>query len=348
MTQDPTGAAPGRVSVAVINFNGESTLIPTIDSVLKQAGGVVDDVMLVDNRSTDASVQRVKEQFGDAVRVVGLPDNRGPNPARNAAIREARHGLLLMMDNDIILAPDYVRRLAAVFAARADAGAASGQIRLYDQTDVVQYNGAFIHYAGEVVANRTDSDEPVVVGVVPTGALMVNREKAQAVGGLDEDFIFGWADGDFTFRLTICGAPCFVDSRAICYHMKRSRGMKWVRFQVRNRWWFILKHYDLRTLWLALPAILLYQTCAGLFFLMKGQGRACLLGHWDALRSLRSVWRKRRVIMGLKCRRDREALSGGPVEFPGAVRESRSLRALAGIVNALLSGYWKLIRPLIR
>ena len=348
MTTGNPESTSRRVSVAVVNFNGEATLLPTLESVFRQEGGRVDEVMLIDNRSTDTSLRVVRERFGEAVKVVSLPENRGPNPARNAALKTARNDLVQLMDNDIVLAPDYVRRLAAVFDLHPDAGAASGQIRLHDQPDVVQYNGAFIHYAGEVVANRTDADAPVRVGVVPTGALMAARPKAAAVGFLDEDFIFGWADGDFTHRLTISGAPCYVDSRAICLHMQRSRGMKWVRYQVRNRWWFILKYYDRRTFLLALPAILLYQVCAGLFFLFKGQGAAFFQGSLDVLRSLKAVRRKRREAMKLKTVPDSQTLSGGTIELPGQARQSRPARLAGGAVSAMLGLYWRMIRPFIR
>ncbi|MEI7436951.1 MAG: glycosyltransferase family 2 protein [bacterium] len=336
------------VTVAVINFNGASTLHPTIESILKQDYPEIAEIRLVDNHSTDTSLELVRSAFGERVRIVSLPDNRGPNPARNQALKNSGTPLVIVMDNDIILAPDYVRKLAAAFALHPEAGAVSGQIRLHEQPDVIQYNGAFIHYAGEVVANRTDSDEPVRVGVVPTGALMVSREHAAAVGFLDEEFIFGWADGDFTHRLALAGFPCYVVSRAVCLHMQKSRGMKWVRYQIRNRWWFILKYYHGRTLLLALPGIILYQSCAAFFFIFKGQGLAVLRGNLDVFSSLGPVWRKRRAIAKIRKLDDRQLLSGGLIEFPRQAQKTKLARILARSVNAALSCYWMLIRRWIK
>jgi GT2 family glycosyltransferase len=109
------------------------------------------EVFLVDNHSEDDSLALVRREF-PAVRVISLAENKGPNPARNEGLRRATADLVLVMDNDIVLANDYVAQLVEVFRAHPEAGAASGQIRLHDQPDKVQYNGIALHYAGEIAA----------------------------------------------------------------------------------------------------------------------------------------------------------------------------------------------------
>ena len=337
-----------RISVAVINYNGEHTLVPTLRSVFAQEGVEFDRVLVVDNASTDRSVSVLTEAFGDRVQLIRMGRNDGPNPARNRALKEVRTRRVLLMDNDIILAPDYVLRLRAVFDAEATAAAASGQIRFHSRPSVVQYNGADIHFAGEVVANPVESERPVRVATVSAGAVMLDREAAAAVGGFDDDLVFGWEDGDLTFTLTLAGFLCMALSTALCYHMKDSRTKTWVRHQTRNRWWFILKHYDRRTLALALPAIVLYQSCAGLFFTLRGQGGQYVLGCVDVFRSLRRILRKRRDIQRLRRIPDSQALCGGPISLPGAAAGSSVGRAVGRAVSSVLGGYWRLIRPVLR
>ncbi len=336
-----------RVSIAVINFNGAATLRPTLQSVLDLQHVSLAEIFLVDNHSGDESLALVRRDF-PGVQVISLPENRGPNPARNEGLRRSTADLVLIMDNDIVLADDYVARLAEVFRTHPEAGAVSGQIRLHDQPEQVQYNGVALHYAGEIAARPLDAHGTVKVPCVSAGAALFDRRRALAAGGFDEDFIFGWEDGDLTFRLSLAGFPCYLASEAKAYHLRRARGMKWVRYQTRNRWWFMRKNYDRRTFWLVLPAVCSLQICAGLFCLVKGQGRAFLQGTWDALRSGPALRAKRCEVQRLRKTADVELLQGDRLDLPGGLTASRLGRLLNAVVNAGFRLYWRIIRPCLR
>ncbi|MCX6997198.1 MAG: glycosyltransferase family 2 protein [Kiritimatiellaeota bacterium] len=336
------------ITFGIINYNGAPSLVPVIESVLGQQDVHVQEVLLVNNASTDGSLELVRRRFPGRVRIIALVENHGPNPARNAALRQAATDLVLLMDNDVVLAPDYAARLAAVCVAHPEAGAVTGQIRFHAQPDRIQYNGARLHYAGEVVVNRAVHDQPFVVATVSAGATLFDRAAALDLGPFDETLYFGWEDGDLTYRLTICGRPCYAVSQAVCWHMADGRSSRWVRLQVRNRWLFLMKYYDARTFLLALPGILLYQFCAGLVFLLQGQGGAFLMGCWDATRSIPAVRAQRRAVFRRKCVPDSHTLSGGALELPGALQTRPALRLAGRCLSAVLGGYWRLIRPFIR
>ncbi|TAN36896.1 MAG: glycosyltransferase family 2 protein [Verrucomicrobia bacterium] len=337
-----------RITFGIINYNGAATLTPVIEHVLAQTGIEVAEILLVDNASPDGSAQMVRGRFGNRVRIIPMGDNRGPNPARNRALHEATTDLVLILDNDILCAPDYAARLAAVCDAHPKAGAVTGQIRFHAEPEKIQYNGTDIHYAGEVVVNRTVHPAPFVVATVSAGATLLSRKVVFDLGAFDEDLLFGWEDGDLTFRLTVCGHPCYAVSQAVCWHMSAGRSTKWVRLQIRNRWRFLLTHYDTRTLLLAFPGILFYQTCAGIFFTLKGQGRAFLGGCADAFRSRSAIRAKRQFVLDHKRVPDRQTLTGGVLELPGAVQEKKTLRLFGAVLSGLLHGWWLLIRPLLK
>jgi len=333
---------PAPVSVAVINYNGRATLEATLKSVLAQYAGP-DDIRVMDNRSTDGSAEFVAAEF-PGVALTRLESNRGPNPARNEGLRLARHDLVLVMDNDIVLAPDYISRLVKAYVENPEAGALTGQIRLHDRPDLVQYNGTDIHYAGEIMLNRRESAEPIRVGCVSAGAVLLDRRKVAASGGFDEDFFIGWEDGDLTYRLSLAGCPCYAVSKAVCYHLRRERGRKWVRFQTRNRWWFIGKNYGRRTFFLALPAILLLQFCAFVFLALKGEAGAFMRGTLDALQGMRALMEKRKAVQALRKTGDRELLRGERIDLPGGLDNSIPGRMLSLFFRI----YWRLILPLLK
>jgi hypothetical protein len=130
--------------------------------------------------------------------------------------------------------------------------------------------------------------------------------------------------------------------------MHRARGQKWTRFQTRNRWWFIWKNYDARTIFLALPAILLLQLAAGFFFLFKGQFGAFCAGVFDACKSIPAIRRKRKAVQSLKRVGDALLLRGDHVDLPGGLEKSAAGRMLIKSFSFLLRLYWYLIRGLLK
>ena len=334
------------VSVAIVNYNGRETLAETIKSVLAQ-DIKPRDLRILDNNSTDGSVEFVASQFPE-IAVTRLPVNRGPNPARNEGLRAALCDHVLVMDNDIVLAPDYISRLMSVHMENPEAGAVTGQIRFHDRPDTVQYNGTYIHYAGEIMLNRHESVAPIKVGCVSAGAVLLDRQKTVRAGGFDEDFFIGWEDGDLTFRLSLAGYPCYAVTNAVCFHIRRERGRKWVRYQTRNRWWFIGKNYDARTILVAMPAIILLQLCAGFFFLMKGEFGAFGRGTLDALKSIPTILRKRRAVQLIKKLGDGLLLRGERIDLPGGLEKSAPGRMLLAVFSLGFRIYWYLIRVFLK
>ena len=339
--------AKKRIAVAVINYNGEAVLSETLQSVLKQDYDAVSEIMLLDNHSTDRSIDLVKKEF-PKVRIIKMDENRGPNPARNRAIMETDSDLILLMDNDIVLSDDVISRLEEALNDYPEAGIAGSQIRYHHQPDKIQYNGANIHFAGAAVMNHLELEKPVQVGALPAGAILVDREKAIEIGMFDEDFFYGWADGDFSFRMSIAGYPCLNVSRAVVYHKKEKKGQPWVKYQVRNRWWFILKTYHFRTLVVLMPAILLYQTAIFGFCLLKGQLFDFIRGSAAVIPSLPKVLKKRKMVMRNKRIRDKQVLCGRPIDLMGDTGGSGIVALGSKLLNTVFSIYWLFARWFIK
>jgi len=96
------------VSVVIPVHNGESFVADAIDSVRAQKGFSI-EIIVVDNNSTDATVQVVVDRYGDSVIVVEEP-RPSPARARNAGCRRASGALLAFLDADDIWAPEKLTR----------------------------------------------------------------------------------------------------------------------------------------------------------------------------------------------------------------------------------------------
>jgi hypothetical protein len=170
---------------------------------------------------------------------------------------------------------------------------------------------------------------------------------ALGIGGFDGDFFFNMDDGDFTSRMTLAGYRCINVPAAAAGHRSKPRGTSKVFYQVRNRWYFMFKLYDWRTLILIAPMLLLFEVLQALFLLRKGAFLEYLRGSVAVLRNLPAVLARRRAFQPLKRRPDRDWLRAGRMYVPPQLSRPGSIMALLqAVFFGMCSTYWRLVRPL--
>lgn len=172
------------VSVVVPVRNGAATIGATLDALAAQDLGRPFEVVVVDNRSTDASAQIARDR---GVRVLEGEDI-GPGPARTLGARATTAPVLAFTDSDCVPSPGWLREgLAAI----VDADLVQGAV-----------HPAEGDYVGPFDRTLWVVDE---VGLYESCNLLVRREAFEAVGGFaaglsdgeappfGEDVLFGWA-----------------------------------------------------------------------------------------------------------------------------------------------------------
>src|SRR2546421_10265109 len=91
--------ATPRVSIVMAVYNAAPFVMRTIESALGQTMADFEYV-IVDDASSDETAEVVAGVGDERIRLVRLAENAGPSGARNAAIREARAGLIALLDHD--------------------------------------------------------------------------------------------------------------------------------------------------------------------------------------------------------------------------------------------------------
>lgn len=356
----PGTHVPARVtaaSVCVVNYNGEESLDRTLASVMAQ-GRLCAEVILVDNASTDRSLHIVESRF-PGVRVIRLPENRGPAAARNAAIRNAESRHVLVMDNDVSLEPSCLETLALALSERPDAAVAMPRVLYAHDPDVVQYDGAGSHFLGLMTLQNPDTplaaapSEIRSIGSLVTAAFLLDRNCLDSGDPFDESFFIYLEDHDFAVRLRSRGWELLSVPNAHCYHGAGTEGLSIRRmgrysasrvfYLIRNRWLFVLKNYSVRSLVLLAPILALYELSLFAVALKKGW-----LGEW--LRALTSIAagattiaRERRRTQKARSRPDRDLFEAGPIPFRAELTNSALERAARGFLDRMAAGYWRLV-----
>jgi GT2 family glycosyltransferase len=106
----------GAISVVIPNWNGRDLLAKNLPSVVEALAFNPDnELIVVDNASTDGSAEFLRETF-PAVTVLALESNLGFGGGSNAGIRAARHDVVLLLNNDMRLAPGAAEALLGGFS----------------------------------------------------------------------------------------------------------------------------------------------------------------------------------------------------------------------------------------
>jgi GT2 family glycosyltransferase len=351
------------VSALVVNFNGERTLNKAVASLVEQTARP-DRIVVVDNASSDASVVNLETEFPE-VTILRLDSNRGLPAARNAGLQLLNSRYVVTLDNDIYLETNCVERL--IDAARAtDASISCPRFVLLPGKEIVQADGAEIHFLGVLTLRRgftptsTSIDERLEVGAASGGCYCIDRHRIPDVGLFDDIFFFYFEDLEFSLRMRSQGHRIMFDSSAIALH-DRGQGTEGLAFRgegsypgrrayltMRNRWLTIAIHYQVQTIVVLAPALLVYEISALIIALMRGWGgewyRACrwLVLNRQEVRTRRSAAREKRIIG------DRSLLCGGPIPFSPGFLRSGIQRTAATMLSLLVNGYWLLARHFIR
>ncbi|HEU4594716.1 MAG TPA: glycosyltransferase family A protein, partial [Pyrinomonadaceae bacterium] len=178
------GDAPLRVksdvplSVIVPVRDGGARLEQCLDALLASDFEPF-ELIVVDDGSTDGGASAAA-CCARGVEVVALARNSGPAAARNRGAERGRGSVLLFVDADVVVRPDTLARVAALFTERPEVAAVFGS---YDDAPaarnfVSQYKNLQHHFVHQHASERAET--------FWAGCGAVRRAAFEAVGGFDE------------------------------------------------------------------------------------------------------------------------------------------------------------------
>jgi GT2 family glycosyltransferase len=211
------------ISVVLPNYNGRDLLAANLPSVYAalQKAGVDHEVIVADDASTDESVIFLRENFND-VKVVTKKTNRGFSPTINSGIELATMELVLLLNTDVSLLPDYFEHLFPYFDLPDTFGVSGRFIGLNDEK--IQDAGKYPLLLGskKIQPFNFYVNKPsalVATLFVSGGGALVDRRKLNSLGGFDEIFApFYYEDTDLSMRAWRLGWRCYYEHSAVCRH----------------------------------------------------------------------------------------------------------------------------------
>lgn len=248
MAHDP--AAVPLVTAVVVNFNGGEMLLGAIASLFAQTWPAV-EVILVDNASTDGSLEPVERYFGDRLTVIRNAGNEGFARGNNIGFARAKGEWIVLLNPDAACDPDCVAELMRFAAGKPDVGQLACRVvqaerpNFFDSAGLLLYPDGVSRPRGWQEKDQGQYDRAEEV-LAPHGcACALRKSMLDQLGGFDEDFFCYFEDLDLGVRGQLTGWKCWYVPDARVRHRKSSSAGNYSVFKAfhveRNRFYCIWK-----------------------------------------------------------------------------------------------------------
>jgi GT2 family glycosyltransferase len=246
------------VSAIVVNWNGGAMLQDALASLFAQTWPAL-EVILVDNGSTDGSVEQAERTFCDRLVVIRNATNDGFARGNNIAFQAAKGKWMFLLNSDAICDPDAIEELMRFVADKPDIGQLACRIVRADQPNFFDSAGLLLYPDGvsrprgweEKDLGQYDRAEEVLA---PHGcACALRKDMLDRIGGFDEDFFCYLEDMDLGVRGQLAGWKCWYVPTARVRHKKSATAGNYSVFKA-----FHVERNRLYCLWKWMPRFLVF------------------------------------------------------------------------------------------
>lgn len=235
----------------LVNHNGRDRLANCLQALQPQAAEAGADVVVVDNASTDSSLEYLRSQRG-RLRLITSTSNLGFAAANNLAIRESRSPYAVLLNTDTRPQPGALAALLQAAESRSNSAAITAKLVFADRPQVIQNAGLLLLSDGSGgdrgtgEEDRGQFDQPQEVFGACGAAMLLRRSALDEAGLFDESFWMYYEDLDLSWRLRLAGWRIHYEPRAVVEHEHAASSGEWSeRFTFlvdRNRLFAVLKN----------------------------------------------------------------------------------------------------------
>ena len=253
------------LSIIIVNYNTKQLTLDCIASVYASSTTYSYEIILVDNHSSDATVEAVEQQFPN-VKIIRNLTNTGFAKANNQGMQIASGRYILLLNSDTIVQPDTFQTMLRYMDEHPETGASGCKVILPGGSlDKACKRGfptpsASFYYAfgisklfpknprlNQYQLGHLDPNESYPVDCLVGAFMLVRSEVIQEIGGLDETFFMYGEDIDWCYRIKQAGWGIYYYPHTYIVHYKggsaKRRPRKIIYEFHRAMWVFHHKHY---------------------------------------------------------------------------------------------------------
>lgn len=242
------------VSIIILNRNGFHHLKRLFTDFKENVQYPFYEIIVVDNASKDNSLSFLEELKTDLpLKIIENTKNESFSIANNQAARMAKGDYLLLLNNDVKPTYGWLNQMMYTAITRDNIGAVGAKLVYpYSPDSTHNKSKSFqIQHRGIVFKEKSGiirpynlsngdifsvEDESVVERAAVTAAtLLVKKEAYWQVGGLDEDYNYGYEDVDFCLKLLKEGYKNIYCPKALLFHYEFGTQSKNKHREIKNR-----------------------------------------------------------------------------------------------------------------
>ena len=203
------------VSIIIVNYNGKSYLEQCFKS-LEKINYENYEIILVDNNSTDDSIQFIKRNYPSTI-IIKLDKNYGFAYPNNVGAKNARGKYILFLNNDTKVTSNFITELVNALENHSDV--AICQSMLLKPDGEVDSSGDFVDSIGVAFSSKEKVDKIKEILSAKGAAMMVRKDIFEKLGGFDEKFHVSFEDVDLGWRAWISGYKVVIVPTSLVFHV---------------------------------------------------------------------------------------------------------------------------------
>jgi len=214
--------SPPKVSILVLNWNKKDMTIECIDS-LKKIKYPNYEILVIDNGSTDGSYRAFKK-MGD-IKTVQTGKNLGYTGGNNAGMRKAKGDYVLVLNNDVIVDPDFLNELVRAAESDPQIGIVGPKVYYNHKKNVIFSAGGYtskIMGLGILIGlnkiDRGQYEKQKKVNMIPGCCMLIKRKVLDKVGYFDDNFYIYFDEMDYCLRAIDSGFKCVYVPKSVIWH----------------------------------------------------------------------------------------------------------------------------------
>jgi len=300
-------------TIITVNTNEKHRLIHYLPAVWAARGNF--EVIIADNGSTDGSLEFIEREYPQT-RIIRNAADLGFAAGNNRASKHARADLLVLLNPDTIVEPDWLIELLKPFQDPT-VGLTTSKLTLMSNPQKLNTCGNEVHISGITLCRgvgqpRENFPNEEEVQAISGAAFAIRREVYEQIGGFNENFFMYVEETALSLEARLRGWRCIYTPGSVVQHDYALRfGPQKVLFLERNRYMMLLQIYKWPTLLVLLPVLLVAEVLSWGFVVARDRRNWSnkLKAYAGVVRNWPLIMAKRRSNQAQRKIRDRDLLA---------------------------------------
>lgn len=222
------------LSIIIVNYNVSRVLSDCLESILSEIKGIVFEIIVVDNNSSELSVLSIPEKFPE-VQLIRAKKNLGFGRANNLGVDSAKGKYVLLLNPDTIVKENFILPIIKFMDEEEKAGACGPMLLnqdgsyqsssgfrmgfLYDVFESFMIIYLYRKFKEHQYMKSRSVTYPMQIGWISAACMLLKKKVFIESGGFSPDYFLNYEDLELCRRLEGLGYRNYYFPNISCVHL---------------------------------------------------------------------------------------------------------------------------------